>query len=132
MQKSSKITFKSKKQVHREVLDGVIHIQCTFNNTIITITDSIGNTLAWASAGTRGFKGTRKKTFLAAKETVDFILQTCFNLGMKEVTIRLKGTGLGRKAILKSFSESGLSIKSIADVTPVPHNGCRPPKKRRI
>lgn len=115
----------------KKVIKGIAHIQCTFNNTIITITTLQGDTLTWASSGTCGFKGTRKKTFIAAKQTLEHIAQVCLNQGMKELSIRIKGTGFGRKAIIKSLWRTGLKIRDIQDVTPISHNGCRLPKKRR-
>ncbi len=115
---------KGKRKVRRSVPVGVAHIQATFNNTIITITDPDGNTLAWASAGAKGFKGSRKSTPFAATVAMDS--------GVNTVTVHIKGPGSGREAALRSLQASGLKVNFIRDVTPIPHNGCRPPKRRRV
>ncbi len=122
----------SKKKFKEKVIQGVAHIQSTFNNTIVTITNPKGNVLAWASSGTSGFKGARKKTPLAAKQAAENVAQICVSQGMKELIVRIKGAGVGREAALRGLRDAGLTITIIRDITPIPHNGCRPPKKRRI
>jgi small subunit ribosomal protein S11 len=122
----------SKKKFKEKVIRGVAHIQSTFNNTIVTITNPKGNVLAWASSGTSGFKGARKKTPLAAKQAAENVAQICVGQGMKELIVRIKGAGVGREAALRGLRDAGLTITVIRDITPIPHNGCRPPKKRRI
>ncbi len=122
---------KSKKK--RTVRKGIIHILSTYNNTIITITDTNGNTLVWESGGTVGFKGTRKSTPYAAQLAAQKALKRAINdFGLEEVEIRVKGPGAGRDSALKVFVNSGLRITAIRDMTPVPHNGCRPPSRRRV
>jgi len=108
------------------------HIQATFNNTIITLTDPEGNTLAWASAGSVGFKGARKSTPYAAQLTANRIAKEMENFGVREVDVFVKGPGPGREAAIRAMQAAGVPIRSITDVTPIPHNGCRPPKKRRV
>ncbi len=108
------------------------HIQATFNNTIITLTDLDGNTLTWASAGSVGFKGARKSTPYAAQLTANQIAKEMENFGVKEVDVFVKGPGPGREAAIRAMQAAGVPIRSITDVTPIPHNGCRPPKKRRV
>jgi len=127
-----KIEKSSKKKFREKVIKGVAHIQSTFNNTIVTITNINGNVLAWSSAGACGFKGARKKTPLAAKQAAENAAQTCVTQGMKEIAVRVKGAGTGREAALRGLRDAGLTITIIRDITPIPHNGCRPPKKRRI
>jgi small subunit ribosomal protein S11 len=121
-----------KKAQRKKVVKGVAHIQSTFNNTIVTITNVKGNVLAWSSSGACGFKGARKKTPLAAKQAAENAAQTCVSQGMKEVAVRVKGAGAGRESALRGLREAGLTITIIRDITPIPHNGCRPPKKRRV
>lgn len=116
----------------RNIPRGKAHIQATFNNTIITITDTGGNTLAWASAGTAGFKGSRKSTPYAAQLAAQQAARLAQDNGMREVDIYVKGPGPGREAAIRSLQAAGLIVRSITDVTPIPHNGCRPPKKRRV
>ncbi len=111
---------------------GVVHIYATFNNTIVTITDQQGNTIAWASGGSSGFKGSRKSTPYAARLASQAAARTAADNGMQEVRVLVKGPGPGREAAIRGLSSSGISIRSISDVTTVPHNGCRPPKKRRV
>jgi small subunit ribosomal protein S11 len=111
---------------------GVAHIYATFNNTIVTITDQQGNTIAWASGGSSGFKGSRKSTPYAARLASQAAARTAADNGMQEVRVLVKGPGPGREAAIRGLSSSGISIRSISDVTTVPHNGCRPPKKRRV
>lgn len=121
-----------KKKVRRSVTRGIAHIRATFNNTMITITDTSGETLAWASAGTVGFKGTRKSTPFAAGRAAEKAAVAAKKSGVKEIEVRVKGPGSGRESAITSLQASGLRIQSIEDVTPLPHNGCRPAKKRRV
>ncbi|MCD6539919.1 MAG: 30S ribosomal protein S11 [Candidatus Omnitrophica bacterium] len=127
----SKAGKRRKKILVKESL-GVAHIKSTFNNTIITITDRQGNVLVWGSAGTSGFKGTKKSTPYAAQITAREVAKKAKEAGLKELIVRVKGPGPGREAAIRSLQGSGLAIKSVKDVTPVPHNGCRPRKKRRV
>lgn len=122
----------SKKVVKRDVRQGVAHIQSTFNNTVVTITDMQGNTVAWASAGTIGQKGSRKSTPFAAQMVAKAAAVKAMEFGMKFVEVLVKGPGAGRESAIRSLQASGLDVKSIRDVTPIPHNGCRPPKRRRV
>jgi small subunit ribosomal protein S11 len=122
----------TKRKVRKNVQSGVAHIQATFNNTIITITDTHGNALSWSSAGSRGFKGSRKSTPYAAGVAAEDAARKAQEHGLKTVSVCLKGPGSGREAALRSLQSSGLRITSIRDVTPIPHNGCRPPKRRRV
>lgn len=119
---------KPKKMVPR----GVVHIFATFNNTIVTVTDQQGNTLAWASGGSSGFKGSRKSTPYAARLASQSAARAAMDNGMQEADVVVKGPGPGREAAIRGLSGAGLSVRSISDVTAVPHNGCRPPKKRRV
>lgn len=130
--KSSGSARHKKKKVKRIVEYGVAHIQATFNNTIVTITDESGNTLIWASAGTAGFKGSRKSTPFAAQMVASDVAKKAIDNGMKGISVNVKGPGPGREAALRSLQGAGLKVTSIKDVTPIPHNGCRPPKRRRI
>lgn len=116
----------------RMVAEGVAHIQSTFNNTIITITDHQGNTLAWSSAGERGFKGSRKGTPFAAQTAAEYVARRVLDQGMKKVDVLVKGPGAGREAAIRALQAAGLEINLIRDVTPIPHNGPRPPKRRRV
>jgi small subunit ribosomal protein S11 len=111
---------------------GIVHIQSTFNNTIVTISDIKGDTLSWASAGSTGFKGARKSTPFAAQTAAEKAALDAVNLGLKKVEIVVKGQGSGRETAIRSIQGAGLEIISIKDITPVPHNGCRPPKRRRV
>nr|YP_009106674.1 ribosomal protein S11 [Pseudochloris wilhelmii]AIT95532.1 ribosomal protein S11 [Pseudochloris wilhelmii] len=129
---AKKIEKTSKKKFREKVSSGIAHIQSTFNNTIVTITNPGGNVLAWSSSGACGFKGARKKTPLAAKQAAERAAQICVSQGMKEITVRVKGAGAGREAALRGLRDAGLTITIIRDITPIPHNGCRPPKKRRV
>lgn len=122
----------TKKKVRKNVQTGVAHIQATFNNTIVTITDTHGNALSWSSAGSRGFKGSRKSTPYAAGVAAEDAARKAQEHGLKTVSVCLKGPGSGREAALRSLQSAGLRITSIRDVTPIPHNGCRPPKRRRV
>jgi small subunit ribosomal protein S11 len=129
---AKKIEKNSKKKFREKIVKGVAHIQSTFNNTIVTITKPNGSVLTWSSGGASGFKGARKKTPLAAKQAAETAAQTCVSQGMKEISVRVKGAGSGREAALRGLRDAGLIITIIRDITPIPHNGCRPPKKRRI
>jgi len=125
-------TTQAKKKVKRSVGNGVVHIQSTFNNTIVTITDSAGNTVAWSSAGVLGFKGSRKSTPFAAQVAAEDAAKKAVEAGMKNVEVFIKGPGPGRESALRALQNTGFNVTSIKDVTPVPHNGCRPPKRRRV
>ena len=122
----------TRKKVKRMVPQGEAHIFATFNNTIVTITDTGGNTIAWASAGSSGFKGSRKSTPYAARLAAQSAARTAQESGMQEMDIIVKGPGPGREQAIRSLQASGIQVKSIRDITPVPHNGCRPKKKRRV
>ncbi len=124
---------KSGKRKEKKVVPiGIVHIQATFNNAIITITDLQGNVVSWASAGTLGFKGSRKGTPFAAQQAAVKCGTEAAKQGMKRVHIRVKGPGAGRESAIRALQSIGLEVKSIKDVTPIPHNGCRPPKRRRV
>jgi len=123
---------KGKKRVKKNVANGVVHINSTFNNTMITITDAVGNVLAWSSAGARGFKGSRKSTPFAAQVAAGDAAAKAMEHGLKTVTVMVKGPGAGRESALRAISAAGLKITLIKDATPIPHNGCRPPKRRRV
>ena len=112
--------------------EGVAHIKATFNNTIITLTDLHGNVVAWASAGAMGFKGSRKSTSFAAGQAAEKAANIALDIGLKRVRVEVKGPGSGRESAIRSLAVVGLEITSIKDVTPIPHNGCRPPKRRRV
>ncbi len=128
----AKKVAKKKKKVKRNVVSGIAHIQATFNNTIVTITDPDGNVLCWSSAGESGFKGTRKGTPFAAQLAAENAAKKAMSMGMKEIDVRVKGPGPGRETAIRALQSAGLRVKSIRDVTPIPHNGCRPPKRRRV
>ena len=121
-----------RKKVKRNVVSGIAHIQATFNNTIVTITDQDGNVLCWSSAGESGFKGTRKGTPFAAQLAAENAAKKAMAMGMKEIDVRVKGAGPGRETAIRALQSAGLRVRSIRDVTPIPHNGCRPPKRRRV
>ena len=123
---------RGKKKETRNVPRGVAHIQSTFNNTLITITDPNGNTLAWGSAGGMGFKGSRKSTPFAAQIAAEAVARKAMDQGMRSVEVFVKGPGAGREAAIRSLQAAGLEINLIKDCTPIPHNGCRPPKRRRV
>ncbi|MBC7105241.1 MAG: 30S ribosomal protein S11 [Firmicutes bacterium] len=123
---------KTKKRERKNVEYGVAHIKSTFNNTIVTIADTKGNTIAWASAGTVGFKGSRKSTPFAAQLAAERAARQAMEHGMREVEVYVKGPGAGREAAIRSLQAAGLEVSLIKDVTPIPHNGCRPPKRRRV
>ncbi|HJL79887.1 MAG: 30S ribosomal protein S11 [Gammaproteobacteria bacterium] len=121
-----------KKKTKRNVIEGVAHIHATFNNTIITITDRSGNTLAWATAGGSGFRGSRKSTPFAAQIAAEKAGTKAQEYGLKDISVKVKGPGPGRESALRALNAIGLNVVSIEDVTPLPHNGCRPPKQRRV
>ena len=123
---------RGKKRVRKNISTGVVHIKSTFNNTMVTITDVNGNTIAWASAGVRGFKGSRKSTPFAAQLAADEAAKRAKDHGLQTVSVRVSGPGAGRESALRGIQSSGLRVTAIKDVTPVPHNGCRPPKRRRV
>ncbi|MGQ9496843.1 MAG: 30S ribosomal protein S11 [Desulfotomaculales bacterium] len=123
---------RTRKKERKHVEQGVAHIKSTFNNTVITISDPQGNTIAWASAGTVGFKGSRKSTPFAAQLAAEKAAREAMEHGMKEVAVFVKGPGAGREAAIRSLQAAGLQVSLIKDVTPIPHNGCRPPKRRRV
>ena len=123
---------KSKKKGKKNILNGVVHIQSTFNNTIITITDVSGNVLSWSSAGARGFKGSRKSTPFAAQVAAGDAAAKAMEHGLKNVSVLVKGPGAGRESALRALAAAGLKVTLIRDITPIPHNGCRPPKRRRV
>jgi small subunit ribosomal protein S11 len=128
----AKPSTRSRKKVKKTVTDGVAHIHASFNNTIITITDRQGNALAWATAGGSGFRGSRKSTPFAAQVAADRVGNVVKEYGMKNLDVNVKGPGPGRESAVRSLNNAGFKITSITDVTPIPHNGCRPPKKRRV
>jgi small subunit ribosomal protein S11 len=130
--KPSQAKKPKKKKLSLNVTNGLAHIQATFNNTIVTITDPKGNVISWASAGGVGFKGSRKSTPFAAQLTARAAAQKALDLGLKEVKVYVKGPGAGRESAIRSLQAAGLQINMIKDVTPIPHNGCRPPKRRRV
>ncbi|MFQ3574658.1 MAG: 30S ribosomal protein S11 [Thermodesulfovibrionales bacterium] len=123
---------RSGKKVKKNVVSGIAHIQTTFNNTIVTITDQSGNVIAWSSAGGLGFKGSRKGTPFAAQMASETAAKKAMEMGLKHVDVYVKGPGSGRETAIRALQTSGLEITLIKDVTPVPHNGCRPPKRRRV
>jgi small subunit ribosomal protein S11 len=121
-----------KKKVRKNIPVGIAHIQATFNNTIISICDREGNVVAWSSAGTQGFKGSRKSTPFAAQMAADDAAKKAMENGMRSIDVYVKGPGSGRESALRSLQAAGLKVHFIKDVTPIPHNGCRPPKRRRV
>ena len=123
---------KVKKKTKKNVQTGIVYIQSTFNNTIITITDVSGNVLSWSSAGARGFKGSRKSTPFAAQVAAGDAAAKAMEHGLKNVSVLVKGPGAGRESALRALAAAGLKVTLIRDITPVPHNGCRPPKRRRV
>ena len=123
---------RTKKQVKKFIQNGVAHIQSTFNNTIVTITDQSGNVISWASAGMQGFKGSRKSTPFAAQLAAEDAAKKAMEHGMKNIDVYVKGPGAGREAALRALQAAGFTVQLIKDVTPIPHNGCRPPKRRRV
>ena len=129
---AGKKVVRNKKKVSKNIINGVAHIRSTFNNTIVTIADTEGNVLSWASAGGLGFRGSRKSTPFAAQMAAETATKAALVHGLKSVDVFVKGPGSGREAAIRALSASGLDVLSICDVTPVPHNGCRPPKRRRV
>ncbi|MGQ9623489.1 MAG: 30S ribosomal protein S11 [Candidatus Caldatribacteriaceae bacterium] len=123
---------RKRKRERRIVREGIAHIKSTFNNTVVSITDRQGNVVAWASGGTVGFKGTKKGTPFAAQLAAEQAARKAMDLGLREVDVLVKGPGAGRETAIRSLQAAGLVINSIKDVTPIPHNGCRPPKQRRV
>ncbi|MEK6576093.1 MAG: 30S ribosomal protein S11 [Nitrospirota bacterium] len=123
---------KGKKKEKKNVQSGIAHIQASFNNTIVTITDMTGNVLSWSSAGNQGFKGSRKSTPFAAQRVADTAAKKAMDHGMRQVEVYVKGPGAGRESAIRALQAAGLKINMIKDVTPIPHNGCRPPKRRRV
>ena len=123
---------KGKKKERRIVQNGVAHVQASFNNTIVTITDMNGNTVAWTSAGNQGFKGSRKSTPFAAQRAGEAAARKAMESGMRQIDVYVNGPGSGRESAIRSLQGAGLRINMIRDVTPIPHNGCRPPKRRRV
>lgn len=121
-----------RRRERKNVDRGVAHIRSTFNNTIVTITDMAGNVISWASAGTEGFKGSRKGTPFAAQMAAEKAAKQAMEHGMREIEVEVKGPGAGREAAIRSLQAAGLEVNLIKDVTPIPHNGCRPPKRRRV
>ena len=129
--RDSGASSRPRRRERKNVSEGIAHIQATFNNTIITITDLNGNAIAWASAGS-SFRGSRKSTPFAAQQTAEACARKAMEHGMKRIEVRVKGPGSGRESAIRSLSAAGLEITAMKDVTPIPHNGCRPPKRRRV
>ncbi|MFT6732664.1 MAG: small subunit ribosomal protein S11 [Polaribacter sp.] len=125
-------TPRTRKKVKKHVVDGMAHIHASFNNTIVTITDRQGNALAWTTAGGSGFRGSRKSTPFAAQVAADRVGELVKEMGMKNMEVFVKGPGPGRESAVRALNNAGFKITNITDVTPIPHNGCRPPKKRRV
>lgn len=125
---ATKVKKREKKNVHQ----GVVHIQSTFNNAIVTISDMKGNTISWGSSGSSGFKGTKKGTPFAAQSAAEQAAKLAMEHGMKQVEVYIKGPGAGREMAIRALQSAGLEITMIKDITPIPHNGCRPPKRRRV
>ena len=130
-QQKKKVTVKRRGE-RKNVENGAVHIQSTFNNTIVTITDTQGNALSWASSGGLGFRGSRKSTPFAAQNAAEVAAKAAMEHGLKSVEVYVKGPGSGREAAIRALQTVGLEVKMIKDVTPIPHNGCRPPKRRRV
>jgi small subunit ribosomal protein S11 len=132
MTQSARAKTKTKKKERRVVLQGIVHIQSTFNNTIVSACDQQGQVIAWASAGTVGFKGAKKGTPFAAQQAAEAVARRSMDQGMRHVEVLVKGPGAGRETAIRALQAAGLEISLIKDVTPIPHNGCRPPKRRRV
>ena len=128
----AKKKIRTKRKEKKNVSNGVVHIQSTFNNTIVTIADAAGNVIAWSSAGVQGFKGSRKSTPFAAQLAAEDAAKKAMEHGMRTVEVYVKGPGSGRESALRSLQAAGFNVTLIKDVTPIPHNGCRPPKRRRV
>lgn len=122
---------KTKKKIQVEAI-GIAHVKATFNNVIITLTDTYGNTIGWSSSGKMGFKGSKKNTPFAAQVGAESVAKAAYDQGLRKVDVLIKGPGAGREAAIRSLQTAGLEILSIKDITPIPHNGCRPPKRRRV
>lgn len=123
---------RGKRKEKKNIPEGIVHIQSTFNNTMVTITDKMGNTISWCSAGVLGFKGSRKSTPFAAQNTVEEASKKAMEHGLRTVEIRVNGPGPGRDSAIRALTVAGLEVSRICDVTPIPHNGCKPPKRRRV
>lgn len=132
MAKAVKKTVRKKRKDRKDVEKGQAHIQSTFNNTLVTLTDMDGNALSWSSAGSLGFKGSRKSTPFAAQSAAETATKAALEHGLKTVEVYVKGPGAGREAAIRALQAAGLEITLIKDITPIPHNGCRPPKRRRV
>ena len=128
----AKPNTKTKKKVKKVVVDGIAHVHASFNNTIITLSDRQGNVLSWATSGGAGFRGSRKSTPFAAQVAAEAAGRTALDFGLKNLEVRIKGPGPGRESSVRALNALGYKITNIVDVTPIPHNGCRPPKKRRV
>lgn len=128
----AKRKVRTKKKEKKNIANGIVHIQSTFNNTIVSITDPAGNVISWSSAGMHGFKGSRKSTPFAAQLTAEDAAKKAAEHGMRNVEVYVKGPGAGRESALRALQASGFNVSMIRDVTPIPHNGCRPPKRRRV
>jgi small subunit ribosomal protein S11 len=128
----AKPNTKAKKKVKKVVVDGIAHVHASFNNTIITLSDRQGNVLSWATSGGAGFRGSRKSTPFAAQVAAEAAGKTALDFGLKNLEVRIKGPGPGRESSVRALNALGYKITNIVDVTPIPHNGCRPPKKRRV
>ena len=131
-QAPAKPVKKTKKRVRKQIPVGIVHIQSSFNNTIVTVTDLQGNALSWSSGGVKGFKGSRKGTPFAAQLAAEDAVRKAMEHGVRQVTVYVKGPGAGRDSALRVLQKTGIRVTGIRDVTPIPHNGCRPPKKRRV
>ena len=123
---------KGKKRVKKSVPVGIVHIRSTFNNTLITVTDLTGNVISWSSAGVKGFKGSRKSTPFAAQLAAEDAVRKAYDHGLRSVIVLVTGPGAGRESALRALTKTGVKVTGIRDITPIPHNGCRPPKKRRV
>ena len=132
MGKTKKKVVRTRRRERKNVIVGQAHIQSTFNNTVIAITDPTGNLIAWGSAGAQGFKGSRKSTPYAAQITAEATARKAMEHGMRSIEVFVRGPGAGREAAIRSLQATGLEVSAITDVTPIPHNGCRPPKRRRV
>ena len=128
----AKQVVRGKKRVKKNIAKGIAHVHSTFNNTIVTVADEHGNVISWSSAGALGFKGSRKSTPFAAGEVAETAAKTAMEHGLKTVEVYVKGPGAGREAAIRALQATGLEVTMIKDVTPIPHNGCRPPKRRRV
>jgi small subunit ribosomal protein S11 len=132
MAEKKKDSKSGKKKAKAAPANGIVHVNATFNNTIVTVSDTVGNVIAWATAGHLGFKGSRKGTPFAAQMTAENAAKKALDAGMKRVEVKVKGPGGGRESAIRALQAAGLQVDMIRDVTPVPHNGCRPPKRRRV